>query len=1088
MCAITLLLLLSFPAGSINAESQVDNGSLNIPSLNKAYNIVIRNWFFKAEDDLSYKEISVDTSNWKLGLPHLPIDMLSRESKEYYGNAWFRLNIHINELDKEKKYAIMLPYTKGGLQVYINGRFITENREFSADGKTPHAGGKPKLVEIPAGYFNQGANVLAIRVSRVDDWGGFAGNSYIGPLDDLHLKWVRFILRYTFISFICIFLAFFYFVHYLQRKKEVYYLWFAGLNLSIGIFLLGVTGLSLYLLDYYWVYALLTFLGGINIYFMILNFLHSFLNRKMGIIGKAFHFFYLSLSIILLIEYLFTGGILYFQKYIYMPFIFSYTFLFIYLLAVNIRAIREKAPYALHIFWGVAILAVGLVYGMAVFSGIIQADPMVGEGYLAMIIAFAVVVAARFSHTHGELEKAHENLQIVDRLKDDFLANTSHELRTPLLGIIGIAETLMDGATGELSQKTKENLSMIAYSGKRLSSLVNDIIDFSKLKNQDIELQLKSVDLKALVDVILTLSGPLLSGKSIELINDVSKEMPPVWADENRLQQILYNLVGNAIKFTNEGKIRVDAHVISSNGGEFATPNHRETEFVQVVVSDTGIGIEPDKFETIFQSFEQADASISREYGGTGLGLSITKHLIELHNGGIKVESEVGKGSQFIFILPVSDQNVDETGEDGISQNVIIGQQISKYSFAFDESRDDEKTAIQDHRGNLKNGRERQLTEGSLDNIHVLIVDDEPVNLQVLSNILSFQNCTISRAVNGTEALEIFENSAVKPDIILLDVMMPKMSGFEVCEKIRSKCPPNEVPVIMLTAKNQVSDLVSGLGSGANDYITKPYSKNELLARMSTQLSLVQATRAFGKLSAIEKELSVAKNIQEAALPASLPESQFWNIAATCIPMIEIGGDFYDFHQVDDKRLGIIAGDVSGHGIPAALTLSMLKIAFSLQLSNAGNPKEVLESINKILYGHCESNFITASYVFIDNEEKVLHYANAGHPPSYLWNAREQKLIPLSTKGIGLGLQPAPEYQLLSQKIEEGDRIIMYTDGFLEAMHKSGEMYEKERLIKAIRKNRDATASEAVNRLVEEINEWSAKQSDDLTLVVIDIA
>jgi len=316
---------------------------------------------------------------------------------------------------------------------------------------------------------------------------------------------------------------------------------------------------------------------------------------------------------------------------------------------------------------------------------------------------------------------------------------------------------------------------------------------------------------------------------------------------------------------------------------------------------------------------------------------------------------------------------------------------------------------------------------------------------------------------------------------------MPKMSGFEVCEKIRSTYSSNEIPIIMLTAKNQVTDLVSGLTSGANDYITKPYSKNELLARMNTQLSLIQATKAFGELSAIQKELSLAKNIQESALPSSLPASRFWDMSAVSIQMHDVGGDFYDYHQVDDKNLGILIGDVSGHGIPAALTVSMLKIAFSLQLSNAENPKMVIENINKILYGNVENNFITASYIFINIEKKVLYYSNAGHPPMFIWNVNKQKLIPLNAKGIGIGFSPSPEYQTLNHEIEEGDRIIMYTDGFTEARHESGELYEEERLIKAISKNSDLTANELKNHLVEEINEWSKIQDDDLTLVVIDI-
>jgi signal transduction histidine kinase len=224
-----------------------------------------------------------------------------------------------------------------------------------------------------------------------------------------------------------------------------------------------------------------------------------------------------------------------------------------------------------------------------------------------------------------ELELKNTALQRLDQLKDEFLANTSHELRTPLNGIIGIAESLIDGVAGSLNDRQIFNLSMVVSSGKRLSSLINDILDFAKLKNRDIELQRKPVDFRQITEVVLTLCQPLLANKPLELKNEIRDEFSAVDGDENRLQQIMYNLVGNAIKFTESGLVTVSAE--------------RVDDMVEVTVADTGIGISPDKLTDIFKSFEQADASISREYGGTGLGLSITKQLVELHGGTIRVKS-----------------------------------------------------------------------------------------------------------------------------------------------------------------------------------------------------------------------------------------------------------------------------------------------------------------------------------------------------------------------------------------------------------------------------------------------------------------
>ncbi|MEX0312801.1 MAG: tetratricopeptide repeat protein, partial [Allomuricauda sp.] len=238
-----------------------------------------------------------------------------------------------------------------------------------------------------------------------------------------------------------------------------------------------------------------------------------------------------------------------------------------------------------------------------------------------------------------EIEKQRvAELQKVDQLKDEFLANTSHELRTPLVGIIGLTESLKDGIAGKLPKAALENLDMIANSGKRLSHLVNDILDFSKLKNKDLELSIRPVDVHALSTIVLRLSHPLVQDKKLKLINSIPKEVPLVDADENRLQQIMHNLIGNAIKFTQKGYVTLLSEV--------------KNNMLSISITDTGIGIVQDKLDAIFNSFEQADGSTQREYGGTGLGLSVTKQLVELHGGTIQVTSEQDKGSIFTFTLP----------------------------------------------------------------------------------------------------------------------------------------------------------------------------------------------------------------------------------------------------------------------------------------------------------------------------------------------------------------------------------------------------------------------------------------------------
>ncbi|MGE5660546.1 MAG: ATP-binding protein [Actinomycetota bacterium] len=442
-------------------------------------------------------------------------------------------------------------------------------------------------------------------------------------------------------------------------------------------------------------------------------------------------------------------------------------------------------------------------------------------------------MAEQLQESFTALAAKNAELQKLDKLKDEFLANTSHELRTPLNGIIGIVESLVDGVTGTLPEKTVDNLNLVISSARRLSNLVNDILDFSKLTHQKLDLQIKPVGIRELTDIVLQLSQPLIGQKDLKLFNKISPNLPLIEADENRLQQILYNLIGNAIKFTETGKVEVFAQLISqAEAGEEG--NH--PLMLAITVADTGIGIPPTDLERVFESFAQVDGSTSRIYGGTGLGLAVTKQLVELHGGKISVQSTLGKGSEFTFTLPLSSSG-------SFSQKMLVPHAESEETTAFFVNNQDRKEINYLNERSLNSEESLASEKGEF---KVLIVDDEPINLQVLVNNLSLANYKITQATNGLEALQIIENG-FKPDLILLDVMMPRMTGYEVCRKIRENFLTAEVPIVMLTAKNQVSDLVEGFTSGANDYLNKPFSKNELLVRIQTHIRLSKITEAYGR-------------------------------------------------------------------------------------------------------------------------------------------------------------------------------------------------------------------------------------------------
>lgn len=456
-------------------------------------------------------------------------------------------------------------------------------------------------------------------------------------------------------------------------------------------------------------------------------------------------------------------------------------------------------------------------------------------GLYTLALGAVVLGSVRFQRQKLRRERAiSARLREVDQLKDRILASTSHELRTPLFGITGLAESLVGGAAGELPKAAKAQLEMIAGSGRRLSHLVDDILDHSRLTHGTLRLQRGPVDLRSLTETVLTLQRVAATSKDLELRNTVPSDLPAVDADEARLEQILHNLVGNAIKFTTEGHVEVSAHA--------------RGEQIEVVVADTGIGIAEDERERIFLAFEQVDSGVERAFGGTGLGLAVTQRLVRLHGGRIEVESVVGDGARFAFTLPVSHESARPARPSVRPVSRPIGVEPVAVPVGAAAASTGGSSPLSPPEGTIWDTVSRPADGRGLAGARILVVDDEPVNRLVLSLYLGSEDYTVELVENGVEALRLLDQQPF--DLVLLDVMMPKMSGYEVCRTLREQHPLEELPVIFLTAKNQVSDLVEGLDAGGNDYLAKPVDKNELLARVRTHLELLSVHRRLATKNA----------------------------------------------------------------------------------------------------------------------------------------------------------------------------------------------------------------------------------------------
>ena len=418
-----------------------------------------------------------------------------------------------------------------------------------------------------------------------------------------------------------------------------------------------------------------------------------------------------------------------------------------------------------------------------------------------------------------------KKLKNLDRLKDEFLANTSHELRTPLFGMIGLAEGMVHDAHDRFSKMDLNNLSMIVASARRLSAIVEDVLDFSKINNNNLSLDVKPVDVNAVVGIVVALITPLIQKKELVILNNVPPEIPPILGDENRLQQILHNLIGNAVKFTQKGEISISAEAID--------------DYVEICVSDTGCGIPKGRFNELFDNFTQIDESDVRSQGGTGLGLAITKNLVELHGGTVRVESILGEGSQFYFTIPQS--SVGGTVDSiNISEKIVNRIQADGMSTLTMDA----TSAVQGDRYEDPSISENGLV---LDHMHggkILVVDDEPVNRRVLRNHLVSEGYQVEDVHSGHEAIKRFKSGA-EYDLVLMDVMMPMISGYDTCREIRGLYSRHSLPIIFITAKYQVHDIITGFDAGGNDFVSKPIARQELLARVDLHLQLLKASRSL---------------------------------------------------------------------------------------------------------------------------------------------------------------------------------------------------------------------------------------------------
>ncbi|WP_238403310.1 ATP-binding protein [Paenibacillus mesophilus] len=738
-----------------------------------------------------------------------------------YGYATYRLVITGNR--SEAPMGIKLIYAYSAANIWVNGKPV---RSFGQPGYT-------RQEEVPRFASSSVVDIgpvgdrieLVIQLSNFNNpQGGLISDFVIGTSERLHAMKQREVMEDCLVFGALLMMSGYHMILYALRRKDKSPLYFSLFCLCIAVRTLLSN--SRFVIDLYpdmsWAWwAKLSYLTVYVGLFALASFIyHLFPSHIAKPILRFMQWFCAALTLLLALT-----DIRVYDKTL-LPFEIAALLFMLYSIYAVIRAARARQDGAYLFLAGFIVILLAALNDMLSRLTVITTPALLQYGVLFVLFLQSVILSIRFSRSFAQVERLSERLLSLDKLKDEFLAKTSHELRTPLVGIIGITESLLDGTLGEPSPQARLMLQLIRTSGKRLSHLINDILDFAKLKNKDLHIKPVAVDVAGMTELVLALLQPIASKKGLALENHVTAGLF-VHADENRLQQILHNLIGNAIKFTDEGFISVSAQPVDT--------------YVAIRIADTGIGIPESGLNRIFESFEQLD-SVMERHGGTGIGLAITKQLVELQQGSITVSSTVGEGSVFTFTLPAVVSARELLPElDGVPAAAEVAAEKIEVAAAA-----------------VPVPVAKPVRDGQAEAPIVMIVDDDPINIQVL---VSFVGGTyrVLETCNGLEAVR-WIREGVKPDIVLLDIMMPHISGFEICRRIRTEYNSGEMPVLFLSANNQIADLTAAFELGANDYIPKPADKQELLARIGMHLRLAQWNRS------LEKELTIRTDKLEAVM------------------------------------------------------------------------------------------------------------------------------------------------------------------------------------------------------------------------------
>jgi signal transduction histidine kinase/ActR/RegA family two-component response regulator len=443
------------------------------------------------------------------------------------------------------------------------------------------------------------------------------------------------------------------------------------------------------------------------------------------------------------------------------------------------------------IAWGFLLIVVAtMIIMMNLGMGNINIAMLLAQlAFAAQQVLLSIGLAQRINSLKREKEQTEKEIAIAqaeNKAKTDFLARMSHEIRTPMNAVLGVTQLLENTSLTDVQQ---HYINLLKNSGKLLISIINDILDYAKINSGNLNLEHAVFDLPKLLLSTQQIMVSNLKNKQIELIFDIDNNLPQwVEADPTRLQQILFNLLSNALKFTQKGSVRLEVRQLFQM--------NKDTSQLQITITDTGIGLSSEQLKNLFSAFHQADASITRKYGGTGLGLAISKQLIDLMRGSIKVHSQVNQGTTFIILLPVK-----------------IANEIANTTSPILPA----------------------LGWGDFSKLRVLLVEDNSINQLIISSLLNQLKIEPHLANNGEEAIDFIQQHHNQLDVVLMDCEMPILDGLEATRKIRDWEKNHQqapIPIIALTAHALPEYKERCLAVGMTDYLSKPLLLEQLMNKL----------------------------------------------------------------------------------------------------------------------------------------------------------------------------------------------------------------------------------------------------------------